>query len=310
MTSLLSVVMPTRNRAEAAMRAAASVLAQNVDLELVVVNDHSEDDTADRFQRLTERDRRVRLICAEAGDALGPCLARNLGLDHAEGDLVSFCDDDDAWTSGIGQVVLDYLAAHPDVVMASSWHTVAHVDLGTEAMFRGPTSYGFRELLWQNVVAVPFGVIRRNGVPFPVSFDPQLPTGEDWDLWLRCAEHGRVTTIPHVGYVYAQHGGSRVTRGVDAQIAGRQGFLAKHGNAMTASCRLYHEAVVASYERGRQGVVASLGVAARHAPARAAAVGALLAMSAAASRIGQRRRDPGLQARFLTTFIGRQEVRH
>lgn len=297
--------MPTRNRAAEVVRAAASVLGQDVDLELVVVDDASTDDTAEQLDALAAGDRRVRVVRPAGQDPLGPCLARNRGLKVAGGEFVSFCDDDDSWTPGTAQTVLGFLDDHPGVVVASTWHLVSHPELGSTALYRGPTEYGVRHLLWQNFVALPFGVIRRRAVPFDIAFDPELPTGEDWDLWLRCAEHGEVRTIPQLGYIYTQHGGSRVTRAVQAQIAGRRGFVAKHGAAMSASCRLYHETVVAGYEHGRHGMVAALSAAARRSPVGAATVAGLLGSSLAASRVGRHRRDPGLQARLMASLVGR-----
>ncbi len=164
---------------------------------------------------------------------VGPCVARNRGLAVAQGELVAFCDDDDAWFPGVGEVLVGFLSEHPDVVAASSWHVVLHADSGSAAVFRGPLEYGHDQLLWQNFVALPFAMVRRNALRFEVSFDPDLPTGEDWDLWLRCSQDGLVRTVPHVGYLYTQHGGSRVTRTAAAQVTGRRNFLAKHGAVMT-----------------------------------------------------------------------------
>lgn len=305
MSPQLSVIMPTRNRAAEVVRAAASVLGQDVDLELVVVDDASTDDTAGQLDALAAGDRRVRVVRPSGQVPLGPCLARNRGLEVAEGDFVSFCDDDDAWTPGTAPTVLGFLEDHPGVVVASTWHLVSHPELGTTAVYRGPTEYGVRHLLWQNFVALPFGVIRRGAVPFDIAFDPELPTGEDWDLWLRCAEHGEVRTVTRVGYVYTQHGGSRVTRALQAQIDGRRGFVAKHGAAMSASCRLYHETVLSGYQHGRRGMLSTLSAASGRSPLRAAAVAGLLGSSLAASRAGRRRRDPGLQARLMASLIGR-----
>src|SRR5215472_9662532 len=101
---LLSVVLPTRNRPRLLARAAASVLAQDVgSLELVVVDDASTDDTPDVLDRLTGLDERVRVV--RTASPLGPCEARNRGLEEAEGELVSFCDDDDVWLPAAHHVV-------------------------------------------------------------------------------------------------------------------------------------------------------------------------------------------------------------
>lgn len=297
--------MPTRNRAGDVLDAAASVLTQEVDLELVVVDDHSDDGAGDVLDGLAEGDRRVRVVHVTDGPPLGPCAARNRGLEVAGGDLVAFCDDDDAWLPGAGRTVLDYLDAHPDVVAASGWHRVAHVELGTTADFRGPTHYEARHLRWQNLVAVPFAVVRRAALDFDVSFDVELPTGEDWDLWLRCSRCGPMRTVPVVCYVYTQHGGSRQTRATNRQVEGRRHFVDKHGAEMLASCRLYHETILAGYDGGRHAMRGALSAAARRSPAAAAVAAAVLSMSTTASRVGQRRRDPALQARLMASLVSR-----
>jgi hypothetical protein len=296
--------MPTHDRAREVARAAASVLAQDVDsLELVIVDDSSSDDTASVLDRLSSQDRRVRVVRTDHN--VGPCVARNRGLEVAEGELVAFCDDDDAWFPGAGRVVVEFLDAHPDVVAASTWHVVLHADSGGAAVFRGPLEYGRDHLLWQNFVALPFAVVRRHSLSFDVRFDPALPTGEDWDLWLRCAQEGLVRTVPHVGYLYTQHGGNRVTRVGDAQVTGRRNFVAKHGAEMSESCRLFHEAVLAGYERGRAGMVRALVPRRARSVRDSAYIGFLLASSSAAARTGMRRRDPGLQSRLMAHLVAR-----
>jgi glycosyltransferase involved in cell wall biosynthesis len=296
--------MPTHNRARDVARAAASVLAQNVDnLELVIVDDSSTDDTGDVLDRLASSDRRVRVV--STNETVGPCVARNRGLEVAEGDLVAFCDDDDAWFPGVGEVVMDFLAGHPDVVAASSWHVVLHADSGGAAVFRGPLEYDSSQLLWQNLVALPFAVLRRGALSFAISFDPDLPTGEDWDLWLRCSHDGLVRTVPHVGYLYTQHRGSRVTRTSEAQVTGRRNFVEKHGASMSGACRLFHETVLAGYEHGRAGMVRGLVPGRGRTPRDVVVVAALLASSLAAVKAGQRRRDPGLQSRVMASLLAR-----
>ncbi len=304
MAVLLSVVMPTHDRAGEVVRAAASVLSQDIDgLELVVVNDSSTDDTAQVLEHLASEDHRVRVVTVEG--PVGPCVARNRGLEVAEGELVAFCDDDDAWFPGIGKVVVDFLDAHRDVVAASSWHLVFHAATGGAAVFRGPLEYDNDQLLWQNLVALPFAVVRRAALSFDVSFDPDLPTGEDWDLWLRCSQDGPVRTVPYVGYRYTQHGGNRVTRTAAAQVTGRRNFLAKHGPTMSDSCRLFHETVLAGYEGGRAGMLRSLVPGATAKARDSAKVGFVLASSYVAVHVGQRRGDPGLQARLMASLLAR-----
>ena len=137
MSVLLSVVMPTHDRAREVGRAAASVLAQDVEnLELVIVDDSSSDETPAVLDRLVSR----MPGCASCAPTTRwvPVSPRNRGLEVASGELVAFCDDDDAWFPGIGGVVVDFLADHPDVVAASSWHVVLHAGQRRRGGVPGP----------------------------------------------------------------------------------------------------------------------------------------------------------------------------
>ena len=112
-THLLSVVMPTHNRAGLLERAARSVLDQDVtDIELVIVDDASTDATSDVADRLS-CDRRVTVL--HNPESLGPGGSRNRGIAAARGDLLGFCDDDDTWLPGAATTVLDRFDDDPRV---------------------------------------------------------------------------------------------------------------------------------------------------------------------------------------------------
>ena len=90
---LISVVIPTRNRAKQVKRAALSVLAQTErDLELIVVDDGSTDDTLSVLAEI--RDPRLRVVHQEQ---VGACRARNMGVTLSRGRYVAFQDSDDVW---------------------------------------------------------------------------------------------------------------------------------------------------------------------------------------------------------------------
>ena len=100
----VSVVITTRNRAELLKRAIDSVLSQQgVDLELVVVDDGSEDDTPAVLAAI--RDERLRAIRRTNG---GLSAARNTGIAAVSGDWVAFLDDDDmalpGWLMGLSEL--------------------------------------------------------------------------------------------------------------------------------------------------------------------------------------------------------------
>src|SRR5262245_49674035 len=89
---LVSVVMPTYNRADTIQRAIKSVQAQTfADWELIVIDDGSTDDTA---AFIDQSDPRVKVIRQENRGFVG---ARNRGLSEGIGKYFAFLDSDDEW---------------------------------------------------------------------------------------------------------------------------------------------------------------------------------------------------------------------
>jgi glycosyltransferase involved in cell wall biosynthesis len=106
----VSVVVPTYNRAHSVGEAIRSVLRQTyADLELIVVDDGSSDDTAARVQQCS--DSRVRYIRQENA---GVSAARNRGVSTARGELIAFIDSDDVWKPEKLAVDVAVLDQHPE----------------------------------------------------------------------------------------------------------------------------------------------------------------------------------------------------
>ena len=297
----LSVVMPTHNRPEQLARAAQSVLSQDLtDLELIIVDDASSDDTPTVTERLSD-DSRVTVVRNE--ESVGPGGARNQGISLARGEMLGFCDDDDAWLPGAAAILMGTLESDPDLGVVTAWHRVVHDHDGRTVEYHGPRAFGADELLWFNFVALPFGIIRRSHFGDALVFDQTLPPCEDWDLWLRCAQKRSIEVVPRVLYSYHQHGGDRVTKEGSGQRGGRQAFLDKHTQSMTPAARIYHQAVIADQEGGRSAMVHALSTAGRRHPAAATLAGSVLAASYSGASYGIRHGDPGLPARTMCRLI-------
>lgn len=93
---LVSILMTTYHSGELVETAIASVLGQTWrNIELIVVDDASCDDTPERVARWAEKDRRVRLITLPRN--VGTYVAKNIGLQSARGEFVT-CHDADDWS--------------------------------------------------------------------------------------------------------------------------------------------------------------------------------------------------------------------
>lgn len=92
---MVSIVIPTYNRADKIERSIYSVLNQTyTDLELLVVDDGSTDDTRKVVEEIAAHDNRVRYVYQENN---GACAARNHGISLAKGEYIAFQDSDDEW---------------------------------------------------------------------------------------------------------------------------------------------------------------------------------------------------------------------
>lgn len=132
----VSVIVPTRNRAGTLARTVAGVRSQgHADVELIVVDDGSSPDQAALNERIAGAGSGsiyVRLPATESRGS-GPSHARNAGMAAATGELVAFCDDDDAWCAAdyLETAVAEF-AARPEL----------DVFFGNqEAVFDGATRY-------------------------------------------------------------------------------------------------------------------------------------------------------------------------
>ena len=93
---LISVIMPVKNGSQF-IEAALSSVFKNITLEdeVIVVDDGSDDDTIQKIDALSTRCKRpIQVI--KTIDA-GPARARNLAIDIAKGELITFLDHDDLW---------------------------------------------------------------------------------------------------------------------------------------------------------------------------------------------------------------------
>jgi glycosyltransferase involved in cell wall biosynthesis len=126
--TVVSVIIPTHDRAPVITRAIDSVLAQEgIDLEVIVVDDGSSDDTAQVIASRYSGDERIVYVPQEQTGVAG---ARNAGMARARGELVAFLDSDDVWRPGKLALQLACLAHVPQAGMI--WSEMTALDAAGE----------------------------------------------------------------------------------------------------------------------------------------------------------------------------------
>ncbi len=179
---MVSVIIPTFNRAQLVGEAVVSALGQEaVDFEVIVVDDGSTDDT--------------RSVLAAFGAAIRPVFqpnrgvsaARNTGIRTANREWLAFLDSDDLWLPRKLRRQLDFLLERPDFKICQTeeiWLRNGR-RLNPRNYHQKPQGYCFPRLLERCLIS-PSAVVIHRGVFDEVGFfDESLPACEDYDLWLR-----------------------------------------------------------------------------------------------------------------------------
>jgi GT2 family glycosyltransferase len=225
-TPLLSVVIPTWNRAQLVGDAIRSVLAQREGLvEAIVVDDASTDSSIELLE--TEFGDRIRLLRLE--HRRGPGGARNAGARLARGEFVAFLDSDDVWLCGKFAAELEVFARFPEAeVVVSDSQNFFEGEANGESRFaqNGLIEATAGEVrlasdchwLWtnsMNTVHTCSITVRREALARlgEKLFAEDLVCCEDWEFQMRLYHACRVVILPQVW--------SHVRRFVDASRMGR-----------------------------------------------------------------------------------------
>ena len=201
----VSVLLPVRDGARYVVEAVASILAQTLtDLELVVVDNGSTDGTVERLRGI--EDPRLRLL-EEPEPGIVPAL--NRGLAACRASYVARMDADDVALPRRLEIQAAYLDAHPDVVLVAAnaeWIDAAGAATGRVSAFhrpmRRPLETGYTPLIHPTVM------FRRAAVEAVGGYDSAYLHAEDYELWLRLRERGRLVCLPDVLLRFRKHGGN------------------------------------------------------------------------------------------------------
>lgn len=187
----VSVIIPVYNREDVIRESMRSVLEQTfADLELIVVDDGSSDDSVEKAREI--KDERVRVIACEKNR--GACAARNRGIEEAEGELIAFQDSDDIWRRDKLKRSIDAMEeTQADLVFCA--RELRDLTGGIEKTEKIPY-YNLNEypdklerVLVSNCASTQTMLARRE-VFQKIRFDEDLPRFQDWDLMLQILKAG------------------------------------------------------------------------------------------------------------------------
>ncbi|MDF2798198.1 MAG: putative N-acetylgalactosaminyl-diphosphoundecaprenol glucuronosyltransferase [Devosia sp.] len=199
---LVSVILPTFNRAHSLPTAMGSVLTQSCrDLELIVVDDASSQDIAAVVREVN--DPRVRLVRRPVNGGAGA--ARNSGIATAQGRFIAFHDSDDLWLPGklaaqlalLGELGAEFGAVTgPKIYYGRDQrlrYGAGRVSVTPSPEGRLPAKGDqVGRLLDENRLSVQCALFRGDCMPPGPWFDERARANEDWEFAVRLAQRTRI----------------------------------------------------------------------------------------------------------------------
>lgn len=225
----VSVVIPAFQSEARIGRTLARLRQQTFsDVEVIVVNDGSTDDTSRVVAQAVAVDARVRLVEQPNG---GIAAARNRAIAESRGEIVAFLDDDDLWHRRKLELQIARLDAMPNAAVVTCYSALVDVGGYLLGWRFGGLAEGdvYREMLeWDMVSGGSVAAVRRGAFEEAGGFDISLPDRADWDLWIRLARGNEFTCVPQTLVGYTRRAGS-VSRSYERMV--------EHGRLVLAKAR-------------------------------------------------------------------------
>lgn len=245
----ISVIIPAYNVERTILKAISSVQKQTFkDLEIIVINDGSQDRTLKLLSTIT--DARLKVYSYPNG---GLPTARNRGISKAKGEYISFIDADDLWTVDKLEKQLAALQSNPNAGVAYSWFTImiepediADISfvLAKRVFFQGNV---YDRLLIDNFVGNGSNLlVKSSAIESVGNFDPTLKSCEDWDYYLRLARQTDFIVVPEHQIFYRKTAGTMSSQGSTMEREGLK-VIDKVFNSVTQSQSLKNKSIANFY---------------------------------------------------------------
>ncbi len=195
---MISVIIPTYNRARYLQRAIDSVLDQtHLPDELIIVDDGSTDNTAEIVDDVTSRATFPMHFLRQENK--GASSARNLGIQHALGDILCFLDSDDWWDTKKIELQLPLLLENSNTLITHTLEIWFRNGVRVNQKKKHAPGNGsiFSACLKMCVVGMSTVMARKELFEQYGVFDESLPCCEDYDLWLRIAHEREFLLVKH-----------------------------------------------------------------------------------------------------------------
>ncbi len=186
-SDLVSIITPAYRCAGVVGETIQSVVDQTYPhWEMLIVEDCSPDNTREVLREWTKIDPRVRLI--QQPENGGPAMARNAGLERAQGRWIAFLDSDDLWLPHKLERSIAFAETHQAPLVFTGFRRIP-ADGGGEGRYIGvPRTLSYRQLLGNTAIATSTVLLDRSIVG---EVRMRKTYYDDFDCWLQLLKPGR-----------------------------------------------------------------------------------------------------------------------
>ena len=196
----ISVVIPTFNSESFIIRTLKTVFNQTVlPYEIIIVDDGSKDKTLKKIRSYIAENQQIIdnfKIIEQPNSGAGA--ARNNGIKYATGEWISFLDSDDIWDRRKIEMVSAVIRKHPDItVIAHDEYIVDEKNFRRRKLCSSHKRYKkeenlFLQLYKKNLFSTSCMTVRKDILEMAGLFDETLRSAQDYDLWIRIAQYGKL----------------------------------------------------------------------------------------------------------------------
>jgi len=203
LTPLVSVVIPTYNRARFISQSIESVEQQTFkNYEIIVVDDGSNDNTAELLQLRYGK----KIVYIRKQDNQGLAAARNTGVEAARGKYIAFLDDDDQWLPEKLEMQVVLMQHNPSLGLAyCNAYLVNESNTLIKEIQGSKRGYIFDDMLTSNHFGISSVLLQKKVFLETGLFDECLSALEDWDLWIRVSKMYEVDFVNRALVTYRMH---------------------------------------------------------------------------------------------------------
>lgn len=230
--SLVSVVMPVYNAEKYLSYAIKSILDQTYrNIELIIINDGSTDNSLKIIERYKVKDSRVILISRENRGLIS---SLNEGFEKAKGKYIARMDADDISLDKRIEKQTQFMDKNPEVIASGTWYKTFNKRKRAKRKLNTDNNQLKAKLIFNSPLAHPTVIIRREEiVKYKLKYKHEYFLAEDYEFWFQLSKEGKLGNVSEYLLLYRLHDGQVTnkmeTKKLETAGAVRRLILSEYG---------------------------------------------------------------------------------